>query len=388
MRVAGENGGMTTVAHRREPAVPGPAILGPSHRREQNRGPKMVLTPLRDPLLQPQRTRQMTTGQRRWRMLYEGADEFPVPADLAEAADQAGLELVRLEGHEPASIVRLGATCDGMFLFRARVDDVVLSQLPRCRVLARVGTGYELIDAAAACKRGIVVTNVPGFSSEDLADHVMMLILAFARRMPLLLRAQSQHHWLKVSEFPLPHRLSSQSLGILGFGGSGSSTAKRARAFGMDVRVWTRTPRLEAVAAIGAHEASFRETLACDFVSLHVPLTRDTSRLIDAAALAEFRTGGILINVARGGLVDTDALVTALESGYLGGAGLDVVDPTPPDAQHALWRLPNVILTSHTASGSVEAFHEALQTAIADASAVLHGRTPRHPVPESRSLLQ
>src|SRR5262249_54902675 len=160
---------------------------------------------------------------------------------------------------------------------------------------------------------------------------------------------------LSIFEIPTPHRIAGQSLGLLGFGRTGQRTAEKARVFGLDVRVWTRTSRPDALARTGARAASFDEALGCDYVSLHIPLTPETRGLIGRAELAGCKPTAILINTARGAIVDTDALVAALRSHSLGGAALDVVDPAPLPPEHPLWDLPNVWITSHSASLSVEA---------------------------------
>lgn len=317
-----------------------------------------------------------------WRLQYSDAAESPLAADLAERAQNEGLELIRVDGHDRAEIASYGPECHGMFLYRAVVDDDLLAALPNCRVLARVGTGYEKIDVEAARRRGVMVTYVPDFCTEELSDMVLLFILAFARRLPHLMYAAREHRWLSVAEIPTPIRLTGKTPGILGFGLSGKRSAEKARAFGLDVLVWTRTPEPEAYARVGAQQSSFEEVLGCDYVTLHVPLTPRTAQLINRQALQHFKPTGVLINVARGGIVDTDALVEALQQGRIAGAGLDVVDPAPLPPSHALWDMPNVLLTSHSAGLSGAALHQSQAAAVEDAIAVLHGRPPAHPVPE------
>jgi D-3-phosphoglycerate dehydrogenase len=319
-------------------------------------------------------------------MLYTDAGEFPLPADLVHRAEEAGMGLILLEGHDPDEIAALGAGCHGLFLYRARIDDQLLAALPQCRVLARVGTGYELIDVTAAQQRGVMVTYVPDFCTDELSDTVILFILAFARQFPALMYAAREHRWLPVSELPKPRRLAGRTLAVLGLGRSGQRTAEKARAFGLEVLVWTRTPKPGVLDRIGARSASFEEVLGCDYVSLHLPLTPQTTHLIDRQALTHFKPTGVLINVARGAVVDTEALVEALQHGRLAGAALDVVDPAPLPPSHPLWDMPNVLITSHSACISVEALHQSQSTAIDDAAAALHGRPPLHPVPELRSI--
>jgi D-3-phosphoglycerate dehydrogenase len=317
-----------------------------------------------------------------WQILFTDAGEFALPADYIDRAREAGLAIVKVHGHEPDEIAAYGATCRGLILFRARVDADLLDRLPYCRILARHGTGYELIDVEAARQRGIMVTYIPDFCTDELAEHVMAFILGFARQFPLAVANGVQHHWMRAEEFPPMHRLSSRSLGILGFGRSGRRTAELARAFGMQVLVWTRTPKPDLLAQLGAQAASFEEVLGCHYVSIHVPLTDATQGLLGREALAHCSPETVLINISRGAVVDTGALVEALEAGRLAGAGLDVVTPAPLPPDHPLWRIPNVWLTSHSGAFSVESGITARSIVLEDLRRVRHGLPPLHPVPE------
>ncbi len=322
------------------------------------------------------------SGERPAILLYTDAVEFPLPPELLARAQASGLELRMVDGHDPAEMQTVASQSSGMFLYRARVDVALLDAMPRCRVLARVGTGYDLIDVLEARRRGVMVTNVPDFCTEELSDTVMLFVLAFARRLPDLLDGARRRHWMTVAELPKPRRLTGRTLGIIGFGKSGQRTAEKAHAFGLDVRVWTRTSRPQALARTHAREVSFEDALGCDYVSLHVPLTPETHGLINERSLQHMKPGAVLINIARGAVVDTPALVAALRQGVIAGAGLDVVDPAPLPEDHPLWEMPNVLITSHTACISQEALMQSQTIALEDAIAVLSGRAPAHPVPE------
>ena len=184
----------------------------------------------------------------------------------------------------------------------------------------------------------------------------------------------------------MQRRLHGRTLGILGFGRSGQRTAEKARAFGMEVLAWTRTHHPEALARVGARAATFEEALECDYVSLHLPLTGATRGLLGHEELARMQPHAVLINIARGAIVDTDALVDALRVGRLAGAALDVVQPAPLPPEHPLWSLPNVWITSHTAALSLEGRDEAWSTVIEDVIRVRTGRPPVHPVPELQGI--
>ncbi len=320
-----------------------------------------------------------------WRLLYTDADEFPLTAAMLAKARRLGLDLVPLNGHSQNDLIGHGQDCVGAFLYRGRIDDVVLAAVPRWRVVVRIGTGYELIDVDAAMRHGVTVTYVPGYCADEMALTALSMILAFARQLPVFIEASQSRRWLKAAELPSMRRLAGRSLGILGFGHSGQSLGRKASAIGLDVRAWSRELRTADLLAAGVRGASFEDAIQADYVSLHLPLTPETSHLIDSSALAAFRKRSVLINVARGGLVDTAALVDAIGCGRIAGAGLDVVDPQPLPPDHPLWGFPNVLLTHHSASLSVEGARSARTQALEDAAAVLAGGTPRYPVPEMRA---
>jgi len=185
----------------------------------------------------------MTAVSPQWLMVHTDSREFQLLPEHLARARAAGVEIALCDGHDPAEIAAYGPRCHGLLLYRARIDDALLAALPNCRLLARVGTGYELIDTAAARRRGVMVTYVPDFCTEELSDHVLACILGFARQFPHLLYESRAHRWQDAHQVPPMHRVRGQTLGILGFGRSGRRAAEKARAFGMEVRVWTRTPR-------------------------------------------------------------------------------------------------------------------------------------------------
>ena len=317
-----------------------------------------------------------------WKALYTERIDFPPDSRFLQRAAEVGLELKFIDGYSSEEIIEQGADCQAVFLLHGRVTSRMIGELRSCRILARVGTGYDLIDAGAAAKAGVMVTNVPDFCSDEMSDTVMMFILALSRQLPVQWRAAVDHHWMSLRELPDLERLRGMTLGILGFGGSGRKTAEKANAFGLDVRVWTRTRRPEIEKRYGVEAVSFSEALQSDFLSIHLPSTPATRMLIDADAIAQMKPGIRLINVARGDIVDTQSLCEAISSGHISGAGLDVVDPEPLPADHQLWELPNVMITPHTAAISRQALEQSFSIALEDVISVLQGSSPKHPVPE------
>jgi phosphoglycerate dehydrogenase-like enzyme len=220
------------------------------------------------------------------------------------------------------------------------IDRALVARLARCRILVRAGVGYDHIDIAACGRRGIPVCNVPDYGTTEVADHAIALMLALARGLVsyharLLADPDAGWHWAGA---PLVRRLRGARFGVVGMGRIGTATARRAH--GLDMAISFYDPFLPdgADLALGYRRVPSLEALLAeaDVVSLHCPLTSDNANLIDAAALAAMKPDALLINTARGGLVDLAALEAALREGRLGGAGLDVLPSEPPDPAHPL----------------------------------------------------
>jgi D-3-phosphoglycerate dehydrogenase len=264
-----------------------------------------------------------------------------------------------------------------------------LSALPRLKGLVRGGIGVDAVDVTAATDLGIVVANVPDFCTEEVAEHTFALIFAVARKITRIDRRVRKGQWrglIPTQILPI-YRLSGQTLGVIGMGKIGRIVAQKARALGMNVIGFDPYLPPEVAAAIGVPLVSLDELLRhADVVSLHVPLTSETRHLINARTLALMKSQSMLINVARGPIVDEAALQMALESGHLAGAGLDVLEQEPPDASNGLFRFENVVFTSHYASCSVEAYADLRRQISEQVAEILRGEFPRNLV--NRELMK
>lgn len=262
------------------------------------------------------------------------------------------------------------------------IDAPLLAAAPRLRVVANMAVGHDNIDAGAAAAAGVWATNTPGVLHETTADLAFALLLAAARRVAESdrdaraggWRTWSPTAWLGTDPF-------GATLGIVGLGEIGRAVARRARGFGMTVLAATRTPRPDLERELGVERAALPDLLArADFVTLHVPLGPDTERLMGAAAFAAMKDDAILVNTARGGVVDQEALVEALRAGAIGGAALDVTVPEPLPPDHALFGFPNVIVTPHIGSASRATRARMAEMAARNVAAALAGETPPNPV--------
>jgi phosphoglycerate dehydrogenase-like enzyme len=299
--------------------------------------------------------------------------DYAWPSLDVERSVLTGAELVVAPTGGTAELVRLAADVDAILTCFAKVPAEVLDAAPHCRTVARYGVGVDNIDVAHATRLGMVVSNVPDYCSDEVADHTLLLILALARRLGPLTRLVSAGGW-DAADTGTAIRLRGKVLGLVGLGAIGRALVPRARALGLDVVAWRRSAPLPP--GVRAAE-SLEELLACaDIVSLHVPATPETRGLIGAAELSVMKRTAWLINTARGSLVDTGALLTALREGRIAGAGLDVTDPEPLPPDHPLRTRDDVVLTPHVAFSSDGSLAELARKAATNVADVLAGRTP------------
>jgi D-3-phosphoglycerate dehydrogenase / 2-oxoglutarate reductase len=300
-----------------------------------------------------------------------------------EALAGVGGELVVATTGDEAELIELAPDADAILTNWKRVPEAAVRAAPHCRVISRYGVGVDNIPVALATSLGIVVTNVPDFCVNEVADHAMALLLASARRIVPFTSDTRQGVWSLERAPGLP-RLRGQTLGIVGFGRIARALAARARGFGL--RVVAYTPRLDAAALgelAGQVEiaAGLDELLAAaDYFSLHAPATAETAGMIGPPQLQRMKSTAYLINTSRGALIDQDALGRALAEGEIAGAALDVLTPEPPPADLPLLAAPNLIITPHAGFYSDRAIQELQTAAIANVVSVLGGTVPENVV--------
>lgn len=290
------------------------------------------------------------------------------PADLDLSALEAlPLTLIRHDHTAPAETAARLAGARIAITNKVVIDAAVMEACPDLRGIAVTATGTNNIDLGAAAARGIRVANVQGYGTAAVAQHTFALILALANRLPEATRDARDGRWSASATFCLMDYpvldLAGATLGIVGYGELGQAVARIAGAFGMRVLVAEGQG-----GPVPGHLPLAQVLAAADVVSLHTLLTPATDRLINAARLAQMKRGALLVNTARGGLVDEAALLAALRSGHLGGAGLDVLSVEPPPADHPLLaaRLPNLLVTPHCAWVSRGARQRLLDATVAN----------------------
>ena len=247
------------------------------------------------------------------------------------------------------------ADADGLFaLLTIRVDQALLDQAPRIRVISNMAVGVDNIDLEACTRRGIPVGNTPGVLTNGTADLTMALLLSAARRLVAASTDARQGRWQTWSPTGwLGADLHGATLGIVGMGKIGQAVAERAQGFGLRLVYSNPTPRPEIEKRLGASHLPLSDLLRqSDFISLHTPLTADTRGLIDTAALKSMKPNAILVNTSRGQVVDAQALLQALQEGWIAAAALDVTDPEPLPPSHPLYNLPNCLIVPHIGSAT------------------------------------
>ncbi|GBD43019.1 Hydroxypyruvate reductase [bacterium HR40] len=290
-------------------------------------------------------------------------DAFP---ELAPRLAALAGEGIAVEVIAPTEADRLAATLpevDVLWHVLAPVTRAMIDAAPRLRLIQKIGVGVNTIDLAAARARGIAVCNMPGTNTPAVAEMTLALIFACLRKLASLDRAmrRGEGFALPVVAQIAHGELHGRTVGFVGFGAVPQYLAPVLAALGARVRFWNRRPKVSPWARQVPWEILLAES---DILSLHLPLVPETERLLDAAALARLKPGAVLVNTARGGLVDEEALIAALRSRQIAAAGLDVFALEPPAPHHPLFALDNVVLTPHVAWLTPETWDRSLAVAV------------------------
>lgn len=275
----------------------------------------------------------------------------------------------------PEEIPPLLEGVDGYIAGLDYITKDVIENAPAClKVISRYGAGYDRVDIEAAANRGITVTNTPGVNSESVADLAFGLMLSVARRISALDNRVKSGEWPRTAGV----EIYGKTIGILGLGSIGKGLAKRARGFSMRVLAYDPYFDKSFAATNNVQECTVEEVLKCsDIISLHLPLNDSTRNIIDRNAISKMKSGAIVINTARGGLIDEAAAFDALKSGKLGGMGLDAFEIEPPE-KSPLFELDNVVVTPHAGAHTVEAVENMGVLAVQNLIDVLNGKECRY----------
>jgi D-3-phosphoglycerate dehydrogenase len=314
-----------------------------------------------------------------WRVAISERLGPPGPAE--RPIEDAGAELVGVALWTEPDIIANGADADILVVGASEpFTSAVLQRLTRVKGIVRRGVGVDNIDVAAATELGISVAYVPDASVQEVSDHALALMLTLERRLPAAAEETRRGDPAAAGQaVGSARRFGDLTLGVLGFGRIGRALAGKAQ--GVMHAVQAHDPFLAAdvIASSGVRSVSLDDLLtSSDIISLHLPSTPDTRSIVDATALGRMRAGSLLVNTARGELVDEDALVAALESGHLAGAALDVTTSEPLPVDSPLWEVPNLLLTGHTAAKGQLSGSTLRQAVVSAVLALLNHEAPAH----------
>lgn len=285
-----------------------------------------------------------------------------------------GCRLDSLKAGKGADLIALVRDADAVITQFAPVNAEVIGAMTRARVIVRYGIGVDNVDLKAAAAKGIPVCNVPDYCIDEVADHTLALILAATRQIVPCDNTIKAGQW----KLPVPlaalHSLKHMTVGLVAFGRIAREVAARLKPFKCRILVFDPIVPAAAIRETGCEPATLEEVLAqSDLLSLHCPSTEKTKYMINATTIAKMKKGAILVNASRGTLVDTPALVAALQSGQLSAAALDVTDPEPINPDNPLLKLGNVVITPHDASATPQAVHNLRVSVATIAAKALRG---------------
>ncbi|MEE2658870.1 MAG: C-terminal binding protein [Candidatus Latescibacterota bacterium] len=316
------------------------------------------------------------------------AEMFPISEPERKLLDRFGLRPIEVEEARPERIIPHVRSADAVCVVSTQLSAPIIDSMERCQLISRLGNGTDKIDVTRATERGIIVSNVPDFSTHEMAEHVMAVILSLAREIPRMQRYMRAGAFAQArfESFAL-RRLTTRTLGLIGWGDSAKAVARCAQPFGLEVIATRRNLRQSSPEAedLGVEMMELESLLTrADYVSLHLPLNEETRGLLNRSRLEMMKSGAVLVNASRGEIVDEDALADLLRSGQIRGAGVDtygVIDifaETELVPTHSLVTAENVIATPHVSGLSVEANLDVAVGSVQSLASVTRGHLP-HP---------
>ena len=321
----------------------------------------------------------MAASPPRFRVVVTDAD-YPHLDEERAVLEPIGAELVREQALTEDDLIRVCRGADMLLNQYAKLTARVIDSLDRCKGIVRYGVGFDVVDLPAATRRGIVVCNVPDYGTDEVSDHAITLLLSIARKLVPMANGVQQGTWT-VDPYKPVWRLRGRTLGIIGLGRIGALAASKAQGFGLRVIAHDPYRAPEYFRERNVEPVELDELLrAADYVSIHAPLSDETRHLIDADRLALMKPTAYLVNTARGGLIDGEALARALREGRLAGAALDVTETEPIPRDSPLLGLDTCIITPHAAWYSEEGARALQRLAAEEVARILLGQPPRCPV--------
>lgn len=307
---------------------------------------------------------------------------FPSLKHSEEIFSRNGIELEVLQTRDPQTIIERSRSADALIVGMARIDKKVMESLERCKIIVRLGVGYDNIDVSSATEHGILVANIPDFCTEEVSDHTIALILMIGRRILEGQKAVREGKWGPTAiNFESFIRIREQTLGLFGFGRIARLVAEKAKGLKMKCIAFDPYVGKESMESCGVNKVDMKELLTeSDYISLHSPLTKETEGAFGIEEFRMMKRTAWIINTSRGQVIKEDDLVRALDEKLIAGAALDVLAKEPPDRHHPLLNRENVIITPHMASWTWDSREDLQIKGAEEVVRVLKGERPKNPV--------
>ena len=292
--------------------------------------------------------------------------------------EDAGFELEDYQIKNDEQLISICQDADAIVTQYSDISKKLIEHLEHCEMIIKYGIGVNNIDVEAADKKGIYVCNVPDYGVEEVSDHAVTMILSLGKKLPILTKALKNGEWGYDSIVPLK-RISESTVGLVGFGRIPQLVAKKMKGFGCRILAYDPYTEPQAMEEAGVIRADLETILKeSDYLSVHVPLTKDTKGMINQKSFQMMKPTAVIVNTARGGVVDESALISALKSGRIAGAGVDVYETEPVDSNNPLLYMDNVIATPHCAWYPETAIHTLQQKVAEEVENVLKRNHPVH----------
>ena len=305
---------------------------------------------------------------------------FPSLDPAKKALEEANAEVVQAPSSSEEDIIKAAENADAILVTYAKLNENILRSLKNCKAIGRFGIGVDNIDLKVAGELGISVNYVPDYCLDEVSDQAMAMIISMARKIPQSNKLVQSGRWEMPAVVPM-YRLRGKTVGLIGFGNIPRLMTPKAQAFGFNVIAVDPYAPKELFENYGVESVSMDELYEkSDFISVHAPLLPETKGLVNKDAFKKMKDTAIIVNTARGPLINEKDLIEALDKNEIGGAGLDVVETEPLPENSPLIGRDNVILAPHTAFYSVEALEELQTKAASDVARVLNGEEPVYPI--------
>jgi D-3-phosphoglycerate dehydrogenase len=305
--------------------------------------------------------------------------KFPELKYFKERAGEADAELVSVYAKDDKEFIQQVMDASAIVVIARKLSSEIIRSLEKCELILTLSVGYDCVDLKAAAEKGIPVCNTPAYCTDEVANHAMTLLLSVARKIPLIIQETQKAGWDYKPTRPI-FNFRDKNFGIIGLGKIGRNIIPKARGFGMNVMAYDPYVEDDIFALLGVvRKYELADLLAeADYLTIHAPLTPETFHMIDEEAFSLMKEHAVLINTARGSIIDEEALSRALENGEIGGAGIDVLESEPPAPGLPLLNMRNALVTPHIAWYSEESHLLDMIQGMDEIISVLNGHRPRY----------